>query len=122
MWRPGVSGNPKGAAKGSRRVLTETFLKALADDFEENGKEAIAIVRETRPQDYLKVIAMLMPKQAELRVDNHEHMDDIQLRAAINSAIRDLAALGVDIGQPEIGGTTIEGESSRVLSPISETA
>jgi hypothetical protein len=36
--------------------------EALAGNFPVNGAETIAGVREERPQDYLKVIASILPK------------------------------------------------------------
>lgn len=55
-------GNP-GRPKGSRNRMKEDFLRTLADDFAEFGKEAIVHVRLEEPGTYLKIIASLMPKQ-----------------------------------------------------------
>jgi len=65
MWKPGESGNPQGRPRGSRNKLGEDFVRALCEDFEQHGAAVIALVRETRPQDYLKVVAALVPKQIE---------------------------------------------------------
>jgi hypothetical protein len=46
--------------------LGEDFLTALAEDFEEHGKEAIAACRENTPAAYVKVVAALLPKQLEV--------------------------------------------------------
>lgn len=61
-FKPGNPGRPK----GSRNKLGEDFLKALHADFEENGVEAIAQVREEKPDQYLKVIASILPKEIEM--------------------------------------------------------
>jgi len=66
QWQPGQSGNPAGRPKGSRSKLSEAFIKALADDFSEHGVAVIQQVRSERPQDYLKIVAALQPKQVEL--------------------------------------------------------
>lgn len=109
-----------GRPKGARNKLGEDFIKALQEDFEENGKVAIATVRAEKPDAYLKVIASILPKQAEIKIDNYEHMDDGQLRAALSAAIRDLATFGVDLGLSagDGSGQTIEGEPSRLLQTV----
>ena len=44
----------------------DAFLQALADDFEAHGKGVVAKVRTERPQDYLKIVASVMPKRMEV--------------------------------------------------------
>ena len=65
-FKPGRSGNPNGRPRGSRHKLSEQVLADLAADFEENGADAIRRVRETDPTAYVRIIASLLPKQAEL--------------------------------------------------------
>lgn len=62
LWKPGQSGNPLGRPKGARSRLSEDFLAALANDFEQHGAEAIQDVRTKKPEHYLKVIASLLPR------------------------------------------------------------
>jgi uncharacterized protein DUF5681 len=66
QYKPGQSGNPAGRPKGSRNKLSESFLKALSDDFESNGIEVIEKVRNDRPHEYLKIVATVLPKQMQL--------------------------------------------------------
>jgi len=62
-----AEGNPGGGRpKGSRNKLSEAFLRVLADDFEENGIQAIEQLRRENPGQYANVIAKLMPKLMEL--------------------------------------------------------
>ncbi len=74
-FEPGKSGNPAGRPIGARSKLGEAFIEALHDDFNKNGIEAIRIVRETKPDQYLKVIASLMPRDVNLNV--HEDMEEL---------------------------------------------
>ena len=64
-FQPGQSGNPAGSRAKCRYKLSEAFVRALWLDFQEHGDKAIASVRENRPQDYLKIIALLVPRQEE---------------------------------------------------------
>lgn len=76
---PGVSGNPAGKPKGARTKLGEQFLSALQQDFEAHGVEAIQTVRTERPQDYVKVIASLMPRDLNLNINNLDDATDDEL-------------------------------------------
>ena len=79
-FTPGISGNPKGRPKGSRNKLSEAFLAALLADFQEHGAEVIQSVRADKPDQYLKVIAAVLPKEMQLNAspmadDKHSETD-----------------------------------------------
>ena len=63
QFKPGQSGNPKGKPKGSKHKLSESFLAALSDDFEQHGEAVIAEVRADKPHEYLKIVASIVPKE-----------------------------------------------------------
>lgn len=73
QFKPGHSGNPGGKAKHTRNFLQVAFLKALAEDFEAHGPQAIVDAREQDPMGYVKTIAALMPKQ----VEQSQPLDDL---------------------------------------------
>lgn len=87
---PGNSGGG-GRPKGARNILGEAFLTALQVDFAEHGVAAIQAVRADKPDQYLKVIASLMPKELNVNVNELDNLSDDQLIARIrnlDSAIR----------------------------------
>jgi len=69
-WQRGVSGNPAGRLRGSRNALSEAVICALLRDFRQHGQKAIAQVRMRQPAAYLKVLALLVPREhkVELRL------------------------------------------------------
>ena len=71
-FKPGQSGNPKGRPKGARNRLGTQFLEALEADFNQFGSEAIALVREKKPEVYMRVVADLLPKEANINVEAGE--------------------------------------------------
>ena len=62
-FKPGKSGNPAGRPKGARSKLGEAFIDAMLADFNKHGKMAIETVRDEKPDQYLKVIASILPKE-----------------------------------------------------------
>lgn len=74
-FKPGKSGNPNGRPLGSRHRLSEDFLKALADDFEQHGGSTIRAVREQDPATYVRVIASVLPKETSLTIEKRDATD-----------------------------------------------
>jgi hypothetical protein len=67
-FEPGFSGNPKGRVKGSRNRLSNAFISALSDHFDEFGADAIHRVWKDKPDAYLKVIGKVVPHKLETSV------------------------------------------------------
>lgn len=84
-WAPGQSGNPAGRPKGSRNKLGEAFLDDMLADWEKHGKAAIEKVRETKPDAYLKVVAMILPRDLNVNINNMEQLTDDELVERIRS-------------------------------------
>ena len=72
LSRRGQSGNPKGRPKGAHNRLGTQFLEALEADFNEFGSQAIALVRAKKPETYMRVVADLLPKEANINVEAGE--------------------------------------------------
>jgi hypothetical protein len=116
---PGIpfkAGNP-GRPKGSRNKLGEAFIEALHEDFNEHGVAAIQVVRAEKPDQYLKVIASLLPKDINLNVtDQFSEMTDDELTSRARRLARDLAPLLAGDGSDTAGdqGKGSAGEPTRV--------
>jgi len=97
----GVSGNPAGRPKGSKNKLGEDFISALQQDFEAHGVAAIQEVRETKPADYLKVIAGILPKELNITKTTVEELSDDDLARALATLQSVIAAEATRTGSDE---------------------
>jgi hypothetical protein len=68
-----------GRKPGSRNKLGEEFISALHDDFKANGVKAIETVRAEKPDQYLKVIAAIVPKELHLKDGTFDGLSDDDL-------------------------------------------
>jgi len=87
QFKPGNPGRPKGA----RNKLGEAFIEALHEDFNEHGVSVIAKVRDEKPDQYLKVIASILPKDLNVNINQMDDLTDdqlIQRIRSLDSAIR----------------------------------
>lgn len=89
-WQPGQTGNPAGRPKGSRNKLGEVFIQAMHDDFAEHGASVIEKVRIEKPDQYLKVVASILPQQLNVRVSEFDELTEDQIDQRINALARAL--------------------------------
>src|SRR5262249_37584018 len=85
-FAPPGSGNPRGpyAPSRERARLNSEFISALLRDFRQGGPKAIERVRRTQPAAYLKILALLMPREQKVEHRNPvKDMTDEELEAAI---------------------------------------
>jgi hypothetical protein len=90
-----MSGNPAGAPVGSRhrQQLNGEFIAALLRDFRHGGPRAIERVRRTQPAAYLKILALLVPREHQVEHRNLiKDLTDEQLEAMIEYIETSLAA------------------------------
>src|SRR5215467_6560520 len=93
LWQKGQSGNPAGRLRGSRNKLSEEVICALLRDFRQHGQKAVARVRQTQPAAYLKVLALLVPREHKVEHSNViKSLSDEELEAMIEYIETSLAA------------------------------
>jgi len=111
-FAPGVSGNPGGSPEATRRAFNKRFLLDLAEDWQLHGREVFKRVRRESPASYLKVCAMLVPKELKF-----EHSGGVKAMSdeQIERAIEFIKAM---IAQRDAGANAevIEGEAEVVPS------
>ena len=108
-----------GRSRGVKNRLSQAFLTALADDFEQYGIEAIKICRVERPNEYLRVIAHLMPKELEVTVGPLQEVSDVELEKLIEHARSRIIDLAPNARAGE--GSETDREPAKLLSSVSET-
>jgi len=92
-FAPGVSGNPGGSPEATRRAFNKRFLTDLARDWEQHGPEVFKRVRRESPAAYLKVCAMLVPREMQIEHSGGvKAMSDEALENAIEALERMLGA------------------------------
>jgi hypothetical protein len=113
LFIQGVSGNPAGRPVGARNKLGEAFIQALHESFVEHGATAIQTVIDEKPEQYLKVIASLCPKELSLTINNDaEDLSDDELRERIRKLTNRLAPFVDGTGIADSGASAQEGEAS----------
>ena len=109
-FAPGHSGNPGGSPEATRRAFNRRFLLDLAEDWQQHGREVFKRVRRESPASYLKVCAMLVPKEKlEHSTSAIKAMTDEEIEQAIE-VIQTMLAARAD--ETEV----IEGEAEVVPS------
>jgi hypothetical protein len=84
------TGGPVGSRH--RQQLNGEFISALLRDFRQGGPKAIERVRRTQPAAYLKILALLVPREHKVEHRNLlKEMTDEELEAAIEAIQKMLA-------------------------------
>src|SRR5215831_10571377 len=114
------NGNPGGSLEATRRSFNKDFLLALAADFKKHGAAAIEKVRMQQPAAYMKICALLVPREVKLEHSGGvKAMSDEQLE-------RTLEILRDAIAKREAGANAkvVEGvaEAAPALPPPSRKA
>jgi hypothetical protein len=89
----GFSGNAHGNRHRTRHLLNQEFMQALLLNFRHEGKRAIEKVARTQPAAYLKILALLVPR--EMKVEHSggvKAMTDEELEEAVEAIQTHLAA------------------------------
>ena len=108
-FAPGWSGHPGGSLEATRRSFNKDFLLALAADFKKHGAAAIEKVRKTQPAAYMKICALLVPREMQIEHSSTiKQMSDEQIEQAI-IAVRVL----MERRMIDVTPTTSSGESPK---------
>ncbi len=92
-----IAGNnaSRGRPKGARSKITELFFEDLYAKWQEKGSEAIDAMIETRPHEFVKCVASIMPKEFKLEAGKLSDINDDDLLEALE-AVRALMAQRIE--------------------------
>lgn len=109
QFKPGNPGRPK----GSRNKLGEAFIADLYADWQEHGKETVERVRVEKPDAYVKVVASILPKELNIKVE-----DDLS-DSELDQRIRQLAsALSLEVGIGLPSGRKAEPDQAELAKDV----
>lgn len=104
--RPGRKA-PAAAAttKRTKKTLGDDFLNAVRADFRAHGAGVIAAVRADKPDQYLKIVQSVLPKDLHVSLDHLETLSDDEIRRRIRGLEAVLGPFGDQPdGTPALSG------------------
>lgn len=120
-WQPGQSGNPLGRPVGSRSKFSEAMVSDFLADWHAHGNDVLARVRMTDPATYLRVAAVLVPREMKVEVEQKTFGSLSREAYAVLRRLVDLIqAAGID-GAPEQVFAMIEDDlRARLAQPVTK--
>ncbi len=85
---------PAGTTKRTKKTLGDDFLDAVRVDFRAHGAGVIAAVRADKPDQYLKIVQSVLPKDLHVSLDHLETLSDDEIRRRIRGLEAVLAPFG----------------------------
>src|SRR5262245_52831463 len=119
-FQPGRSGNPAGAPVGSRhrQQLNGEFIAALLRDFRQGGAKAIERVRRLHPAAYMKICALLVPREMKIEQTNRiTGLSDEQLDAMISHLEESIARRAAG-GDAKLINGSVEATEEEATTPL----
>jgi hypothetical protein len=121
-FQQGHSGNPHGNRHRTRHLLNHEFMQALLLNFRHQGKKAIEKVARDQPAAYLKIHALLVPRELKLEHSGGiKAMSDEEIEQAIE-VIQGMLAAQAGEAAKVIEGTAEPAALPAPNRPSSEAA
>lgn len=75
----------KPRAKRAKKTLGDDFLAAVRADFRAHGAGVIAEVRADKPDQYLKIVLSVLPKDFDAKINQLDGLSDDEIRSRIRA-------------------------------------
>lgn len=106
--RPGRKAPAGATPRRTKKTLGDDFLDAVRADFRTHGAGVIAAVRADKPDQYLKIVQSVLPKDLHVSIDNLESLSDDEIRRRI----RGLEAVLGPFGDQPDGAPSLSGAAA----------
>ncbi|MGX9145788.1 hypothetical protein [Mesorhizobium sp. 128a] len=120
--RTGNDRKPAAGAKRTKKTLGDDFLDAVRADFRTHGAGVIAAVRADKPDQYLKIVQSVLPKDLARDIhastDNLEALSDDEIRRRIRGLEAVLGPFGDKPG--DSGAQALSGAAAGAGSQAQE--
>ncbi|TSE03900.1 hypothetical protein C1D09_025005 [Mesorhizobium intechi] len=80
-----ASVTPKPRPKRTKKTLGDDFLAAVRADFRAHGAGVIAEVRADKPDQYLKIVLSVLPRDFDVAINHLDALSDEEIRSRIRS-------------------------------------
>ncbi|WP_246805498.1 hypothetical protein [Mesorhizobium mediterraneum] len=97
---PDVTERPSGRPRRAKKTLADGFLEAIRADFRAHGAGVIAEVRTEKPDQYLKIVLSVLPKDLHVNINSLDVLSDDEIRQRIRGLE---AVLRPFLGKPGLG-------------------
>ncbi|TJV50322.1 MAG: hypothetical protein E5X82_32345, partial [Mesorhizobium sp.] len=67
---PDVTERPSSRPRRAKKTLADGFLEAIRADFRAHGAGVIAEVRTDKPDQYLKIVLSVLPKDLHVNINS----------------------------------------------------
>ncbi|MER9677043.1 hypothetical protein [Mesorhizobium sp. M0208] len=74
---------PGKQTRRAKKTLADGFLEAIRADFRAHGAGVIAEVRAEKPDQYLKLVLSVLPKDLSVNINNLDALSDDEIRQRI---------------------------------------
>lgn len=105
-----------GRRKRPKKTLGDDFVEAVRADFRSHGAGVIAAVRADKPDQYLKIVLSVLPKDLHVEINHLDALSDDEIRSRIRSLE---AVLRPFLAKPGTGAEGISEPAGRTGSPAS---
>ena len=83
--KPAPKSPSRSRPRRAKKTLGDDFVEAVRADFRSHGAGVIAAVRADKPDQYLKIVLSVLPKDLHVDINHLDALSDDEIRSRIRS-------------------------------------